>query len=157
MAIVISDVSNALKKVILPYIQDNYTKNHLLLDQIRKDADVQFLNNNFYAPVRSSRHGGGGNLANDGSKLVSSKSSIGQPYIGVKIITGTFDISKLTLDATKTKEGAVENQLSFQAKTLTSDFSKDLNRQYYSDGLGVLSQVSSSAAATSVVLMLPNA
>ena len=128
-----------------------------MLDQIKKDADVQFINNNFYAPVRSSRHGGVVNLANDGSKLVSSKSSIGQPYVGVKIITGTFDISKLTLDATKTKEGAVENQLAFQARTLTSDFSKDLNRQYHSDGLGVVAQVSSTAAAAVVVTMLPNA
>lgn len=157
MAIILSNVSNALKKVILPYIQDNYTKAHPLLDQIRRDADVTFINNNFYAPVRSSRHGGIVNLANDGSKLVSSKASIGLPYVGVKIITGTFDISKLTLDATKTKEGAVENQLSFQAKTLTSDFSKDLNRQYYSDGLGVVSQVSSSADTTVWVGMLPDA
>lgn len=115
------------------------------------------MNDYFYAPVRTSRHGGIVNLANDGNALVSGKASLGQAYVGVKIITGTFDISKLTLDATRTSKGAVENQLTFQASTLASDFAKAVNRQYYSDGYGVVCQTRSSAAATTLVVELPNA
>lgn len=157
MAVLISNVSNALEKVIQPYIQDNFNKMTPLLDQIKRHSDVEFFNNNFYAPVRTSRHSGLSGLANDGNTLRSGSSAIGQASVGVKILTGTFDISKLTLDATKNRKGAVENQLTFQARTLLDDFSKDVNRQYYSDGVGVISEVASSAGAGTMTVQVPSA
>ena len=156
MAILLSNVSNALQKVIQPYIQDNYNKLTPLMDQIKKHSDVNFINDTFYAPVRTSRHSGIVNLANDGSTLRSGSSSIGQASVGVKILTGTFDISKLTLDATKTQKGAVESILSQQARTLLNDFSKDANRQYFSDGVGVLAQVASSVGAGTLTVTYPD-
>lgn len=146
MSILLSNVTNALQKVIMPYIQDNFPKQTILMDQIKRNQGVTFMNDTFYAPIRTSRHGGVTNLANDGNSLVSGKSSIGQASIGVKIITGTFDISKLTMDATATNKGAVENQLTWQASTLGSDFARDINRQYFSDGVGVLAQVATSGS-----------
>lgn len=156
MAIQLSNVSNALETILLPYIRDNFDKSTILLDQIKKNSTTNFLNNNFYAPIRTSRHGGITNLADDGNTLVSGSSSIGQASIGVKILTGTFDISKLVMDATKTRKGAVEDQLAFQARTLSSDFSKDVNRQMFSDGVGVVAQVSGSVGAGTMSVMLPN-
>lgn len=157
MAIELSNVSNALHKVILPYIQDNFNKQTILLDQLKRNTGVTFMNDYFYAPIRSSRHGGVTNLADDGNVLVSGKASIGQASVGVKIITGTFDISKLTLDATKSGKGAVENQLTFQASTLASDFAKAVNRQYYSDGYGIVAQTLGSVNTTTISMELPNA
>lgn len=157
MAIQLSDVSNALQKVIMPFIQDNFNKQTILLDQLKRNQGVTFMNDYFYAPIRTSRHGGITNLADDGNTLVSGKSSIGQANIPVKILTGTFDISKLTMDATKTAKGAVENQLTFQATTLASDFAKDVNRQYFSDGSGIISQVAGSVGSGTMSLMLPDA
>jgi hypothetical protein len=156
MAVQLNNVTNALQKVIMPYIRDNFNKQTILLDQVKRNSQVTFMNDNFYAPIRTSRHGGVVNLANDGNSTVTSKSSIGQASVGVKILTGTFDITKLTIDATKTTKGAVENQLTFQARTLASDFAKNVNRQYYSDGLGVLSQVAGSVNSTTISVMLPD-
>ncbi|MEK9207797.1 MAG: hypothetical protein AAB922_04895, partial [Patescibacteria group bacterium] len=156
MAVLLSNVTNALQKVIMPFIQDNFNKQTILLDQLKRNQGVTFMNDNFYAPVRTSRHGGITNLANDGNSLVSSKSSIGQANVGVKILTGTFDISKLTLDATKSSKGAVENQLTFQARTLSDDFAKNVNRQFYSDGIGAVSQVAGSVGAGTMSLKVPN-
>ena len=152
----LTNVSNALEKVIQPFIQDNFDKSTQLLDQLKRNDNVEFFNDNFYAPIRTSRHGGVTNLADDGNSLVSGKASIGQANVGVKILTGTFDISKLVLDATKTRKGAVENQLTFQAKTLANDFSKDVNRQYYSDGVGVLAQVAASSGAGTMTVTIPD-
>ena len=154
MAILLSDVNNALKKVLLPYIQDNFDKEHLLLDNIKR-GDVTFINNTFYAPVRTSRHGGVTNLANDGSTLVNGSSSIGQASVNTKIVTGTFDISDLVIKATKSKEGAVESLLTQQASTLADDFAKGLNRQYYSDGVGVVAMVAGSTSATVMTVSYP--
>lgn len=156
MAVTLSGVSNALQKVLLPYIQDNFDKEHLLLDNIKRNQGVQFLNNTFYAPIRTSRHGGVTNLADDGSTLVSGSSAIGQASVNTKILTGTFDISDLVIKATASKEGAVESLLGFQAKTLASDFAKNINRQYYSDGVGVVAQVAGSTSATVFTVVYPN-
>ena len=156
MAIQLSNVTNALQKVIMPFIQDNFNTKTILLDQVKRNKGVTFMNNKFYAPVRSSRHGGVTNLADDGNALVSSKASISQGTVDVKIVTGTFDITKLTLDATKTTKGAVENQLTFQARSLSDDFAKSVNRQYFSDGVGVVSQVASSVGEGTMSLALPD-
>lgn len=157
MAIQLSNVSNALTKVLLPYIQDNFSTATPLLSNLKRNDGVTFMNDNFYAPVRTSRHGGVVNLANDGNSLTTSKASIGQASVGVKIVTGTFDISKLVLDATRTAKGAVEDQLSFQAKTLASDFAKSVNRQYFSDGYGVLAEVIGSVGVATASIQLPSA
>lgn len=157
MAIQLSDVSNALQKVIMPFIQDNLPKQTILLDQIKRNQGVTFMNDTFYAPIRTSRHGGIVNLANDGNSLLSGKSSIGQASVGVKILTGTFDITKLAMDATKTSKGAVENQLVFQAKSLATDFSRSINRQYYSDGVGVVSESAGSTGAGTFTVRAPSA
>lgn len=157
MAVTLTNVSNALQKVLLPYIRDNFDKEHVLLDNIKRNDGVQFLNDTFYAPIRTSRHGGVANLANDGSTLVSGSSSIGQASVNTKILTGTFDISDLVIKATASKEGAVESLLGFQAKTLSSDFAKNVNRQYHSDGVGVVAQVAGSTSATVFTVKYPDA
>ena len=76
MAIQLSNVTNALQKVIMPFIQDNFNKQTILLDQVKRNSGVTFMNDNFYAPIRTSRHGGVTNLADDGNTLVSGKSSM---------------------------------------------------------------------------------
>jgi hypothetical protein len=157
MAIAISDVSNALQKVLMPYIRDNFDKKTILLDQLKRNSDVTFMNDYFYAPIRSSRNTGVVNLANDSTKLRSGKSSLSQASVATKILTGTFDISKLTIDATKSAKGAVESQLTFQAKMLASDFAKGVNRQMYSDGVGVVSEVAGSSGTATFTVCAPTA
>jgi hypothetical protein len=44
MAIQLSDVSNALQKVIMPFIQDNFNKQTILLDQLKRKHGVSFMN-----------------------------------------------------------------------------------------------------------------
>jgi len=148
MTLILSDVTNTLQKVIMPFIQDNFPKQTILLDQVKRNKGVTFMNDYFYAPLRTTRHGGVGFLSDDNNKLMTGKTEFGQARTGVKILTGTFDISKLTIDATKTAKGAVENQLSFQATTLASDFARSINRQYFGYGVGALCQAAGSTSAT---------
>lgn len=155
MALILSQVTDTLQKVIAPYVRDNFPKETILLDKVRGNSEVEFMNDNFYVPLRTSRHGGVHNLANDGSKLVTGKASFDQASVGVKILTGTFDISKLAIDATKSRKGAVVNQLTYQAETLAKDFARNVNRQLYQDGSGVIAEVAGSAATAAVPVVVP--
>ena len=140
-AIQIADYSNALKTVLLPYIRDNFPTQKILLNQFQRNSGVAFMNNKFYVPLRSTRHSGVNNLANDGDTTLSGTIGVAQAVGTVKIITGVFDISQLAIDATATQQGAVESALTFAAKALSSDFGRSLNRQSYSDGSGIVAQV----------------
>jgi len=147
MAFVLSDFSNALHNILLPYIKDNFPKQTVLLDQLKRNSGVTFMNNNFYAPVRTTRHGGVSNLATDGDSTISGTAGVGQASVGVKIITGAFDISKLAIDATKSSRSAVESALTFQATSLASDFARHVNRQFYGDGSGIIGEIIGSVGA----------
>lgn len=150
MAFLLSDVTNALHNILLPYVRDNFPKQTILLDQMKRNAGVTFMNNKFYAPLRSTRHGGVTNLANDSSSTVSGTAGLSQANVSVKIMTGAFDISKLALDATKSSQSAVVNALTYQAEALASDFARSANRQLFGDGSGIVAQVLASSGSVGV-------
>lgn len=152
----LSNFSAALKEVLLPYVQDNYTDKKPLLDQIKMDSDVEFINDTFYAPVRTSRHGGIVALNSDSSKLRTGNAGVSQASVNSQNLTATFDITLKAVLASQNKKGAVVSDLTFQAESLTKDFAKDLNRQYYSDGYGVIGQVGGSVGAGTLGLVAPN-
>jgi hypothetical protein len=156
MAFTLGNFSNALQVILLPYIRDNFPKATILLDQMKRNAGVQQMNNNFYAPLRNSRHGGVANLASDGNTTVSGTAGVSQASVGVKIFTGVFDITKLAIDASKSTKLAVTPALQFEAESLASDFARSVNRQMYSDGVGVIAQVQV-AGTTGIKLMVPDA
>ena len=95
MAVGIADVQATLKKIIQPYVSSNLPVGNVVLSQLERDSDVTVMNDNFYVPVRSSYHGGIANLATDKSSTRSGSSAKVQASIGVKIVTGQFDITQL--------------------------------------------------------------
>lgn len=142
MAMLLTNAASALKEILLPYIQNNFPKQTILLDQMKKDGGSNFINDEFDVPIWTTRHGGIANLANDGNNVISSSGRrISRGTVPVKIVSGAFDISKLTIDASKNSQGAVESMLSAQAETLSVDFARHLNRQFYQDGIGIVSMV----------------
>src|SRR5258708_7488545 len=148
MAFLLADVSNALHNILLPYVRDNFPSQTILLDQMKRNSGVTFMNNKFYAPMRSTRHGGVTNLANDGDTTLSGTAGLAQANVSVKIMSGAFDISKLAIDATKSSQSAVTAALTFQAKALATDFARSANRQLYGDGSGIVAQVGGSLTGT---------
>lgn len=158
MAQTLSLYTSALKEILLPYIQDNLPMETILLDQMKRDGGQEFINDEFLFPLRTSRHGGVANLANDGNNVVSSSGArTSRGTVVPKRITGAFEISDMTLRASRNSQGAVESGLDFQTESLTSDFGRHINRQLYSDGVGVVTQVLGSVSGTQVSVTYPDA
>src|SRR3990167_14687 len=142
MPMLLSNASSALKEILLPFIQNNFPKQTILLDTLKRNSNINYINDEFVASLWTSRHGGVSNLADDGNNVLSSSGRrLTRGTVPVESVTGAFDISKLTIDATKTSKGAVADMLAAQGTTLASDFGRHLNRQFYGDGVGVVSQV----------------
>lgn len=158
-AFAMGDYDSAFQKVIQPYIQDNVPKEAKLLQVLKTNDSVQLFNNNFYFGVRSNRHGGVVNLANDKAKLRTGSAPTTQGTVGQKLMTATFDISDVVKKASTGDKLAVENALDFQMRSIKNDFVKTVNRQYFSDGVGVLAQVptSGSVGAGTLAVIYPDA
>ena len=140
--LLLSDVTATLREITLPYVQDNFPKEAILLDKMKRGADMEIMNDEFLVPVYTTRHGGVAALADDGNNVVSSGGrNTSRATVPVEIITGALNISKLTIDASKNSTLAVQNNLTAQTETLTKDFARQVNRQLYNDGVGVVSMV----------------
>lgn len=153
----LGDYNAALRQVILPYIQDNVPTQTKLLQVLKKNDNVRFFNNAFYFPVRTQKHGGVTTLATDKSSVVTGNAPTTQGSITPKYLAATFDISDVVRSASASDKGAVESAMTFQTRTLTEDFSKNVNRQFWSDGVGVTAQVSGSLSGTTFSIIYPNA
>ena len=140
--LLLTDITATLKEVLLPYVQDNFPKRTVLLDQFKRDAETLVMNDEFMVPVYTTRHGGVANLSNDGGSVISSGGrNTSRGTMAVEIVTGALDISKLAIDASKSNALAVQNTLQAQTEKLTNDFARHVNRQLYGDGSGVVSKV----------------
>mgnify|MGYP001570902754 FL=1 len=140
--LLLSDVTATLKDVLLPYVRDNFPKKTVLLDQFKRDSETMVMNDEFLAPIYTTRHGGVANLANDGGTVISSGGrDTSRATVSVEIITGALNVSKLVLDSSKSNSLAVQNNLQAQAEKLSSDFARHVNRQLYGGGDGVVSKV----------------
>lgn len=149
-ALGLGDYTAAYRKLMLDYIQDNVPNEVPLLKVMRRDATYNAMNDTFYAPVRTSRHGGVGNLPNDKATLLTGNSSNSLASVTPKILTGTFDISDVAKKASAGDKKAVASALTQQTTSLSSDFSKNVERQLFSDGVGVVAQVPASGGSVGV-------
>lgn len=155
----IGNYSAALRQVIQPYIQNNIPKQIKLMQTLKTNDNVQIFNNNFYVAIRSNRHGGVTNLANDKSKLNTGSSPITQGTVTPRYVTATFDISDVLMKSSAGDKLAVENAMTFQMNALVDDFSKQVNRQWFSDGAGVIGMTPESGGSlsgTSLQVQYPN-
>lgn len=155
----IADYSAGFEKIIQPYIQNNIPNQTRLLKVLKTNDNVEIFNNNFFVTIRSGRHGGVQTLANDKSKLNSGGAPLSQGSIAPVYLAGVFDISDVIIKASRTRKQALQSDLQFQAQALVDDFSKQANRQYFSDGAGVIAMVNESngsVGAGTVQIQYPN-
>ena len=138
----IGDITATLKEVLLPYVRDNFPKKTVLLDQMKRDSETLVMNDEFIVPVYTTRHGGVANLADDSNSVISSGGrNTSRATVSVEIVTGALDISKLAIDASKSSALAVQDTLQSQTERLSDDFARQVNRQLYGGGDGVVSMV----------------
>ena len=138
----LGDYTSVLKDILLPYVRDNFPKKTILLDQVKRDAGLHMMNDEFIFPLYTTRHGGIAALADDNNLVTKSGGrDTSRGTVAVKRLYAALDISKLTIDASRNNTLAVEGALEGQTKRLTADFARTVNRQLYSDGVGVVSMV----------------
>lgn len=150
----LTNISNVLKKVIAPAIQEVLPKETIWYDMLKTNAGVTpMANNTFYVSIRSGRHSGIAGIA-EGATLPSGKPAFSQANVSAKWIFGTFDITDQVIESAKNSSGTLVNYLMEQTKALKVDFARELNRMFWGDGNGYLCKVAAGDATTGTTLTL---
>ncbi len=155
-AVTQADYAGGLKEVLQTYISDNIPSEAKLMSVLKKNDNVQFINDEFITPIRSSRSSGVVNLAGVNNKIRTGSSAITRGTVSPKTLTATFDLNDVVVKSSQNNKGAVEAVLGFQTKAMKKDFGKNINRQFFSDGYGVVGQVSGSVGAGTLSVIYPN-
>lgn len=155
-AMSLSDYAAGLREVVQPYFSDNVPSQVKLLKVLKKNDNVQIMNDEFIAPIRTGRNSGVANLNGANAKLRSGFATSTRGTVSPKILTATFDINDVAIKGSKGDKQAIVSALKFQADSMMKDFSKNVNRQYFSDGYGVVGQVSGSVGAGTLSVIYPD-
>jgi len=146
-------VSDILKKAIAPAVYDQFTSKALLYQIARKNVGItQQVNDKFYFPVRVQRSGGVIALP-DRKNLQHGDPKFTQGVVSVKLITGSFEITKKAL-AVK-DAGSVVPILTRLSQDLTKDLIVDVNRQLFGTGDAVIGKVSGATTDSTEVTIIP--
>lgn len=150
----LSNISNVLKKVIAPAIQEVLPQETIWFDMLKTNAGVTpMANNTFYISIRSGRHSGIASVA-EGATLPSGKPQWSQANVSAKYVFGTFDITDQVIESAKSSVGSLVNYLMENTKSLKVDFARELNRIFWGAGDEKLALVAAGDAGTGTTLTL---
>lgn len=172
MALVLSNVTPVLKKLIIGNVRENVKRNALVWylaggsipqdsretpyqKPVRLNSEViDWTNNAATIPLRLRRHYGIFGVTESNNNLVTADGvPLNAATVSAKYITGTFRISMQSM-MVKEGTGASIAPLKTQVRALTTDYIHDLNRQFFGDGSGAIARVASNTAGNSTTLTL---
>lgn len=148
----LTNISNILKKVIAPAIEDVLPKKTIFYDMLQKNRGVTPMGNNtFYITLRTGRHSGIAAIA-EGATLPSGKPAYSQANVSAKYVFGTFDITDQVLESAKSNVGALVNYMTQQTQDLKDDFAKELNRIFFGDGAEKIALANASTTSATLTV-----
>ena len=146
--IMTSAIGELLKKNIAPTIEPQFNEDSYMLSNIPKNKRSGFKNNTIYLDLRRSRNESIASIAAATTSLPTAGSQKrSQASVNDTYTFGTFQLDMRTLAHAEGNEDSIVNILTEETEGLRKDMAKDLNRQLFGDGTGVLAVVASNSAA----------
>ena len=126
-----------LKEDYLDPIRDVLNSKTLLLHRLQRNSeDIRGLE--AYIPLNKSRNEGVGSRAENGTLPTAGQQGYDKARFGMKYHYGRIQISGPTIEAAATDEGAFTRAVDSESRGLVRDVLKDINRQLFGNGEGVL-------------------
>lgn len=146
----LSAISDILKKVIAPTIQNVLFKETILLDQIKKNSGVTPMGKDFYVSIRIGQHSGIYQIAENGT-VRKGQAKYDQAKIACKYAFGSFELTDQAIEASNNNTKALANILTENSIGLKEDLAKDLNRVFHGYGNGQLCLVNATTGLQTTI------
>jgi hypothetical protein len=147
-----------LKDLYVGPIVEMLNNKTYMLDQIQRDvSSIDHTGRRAIIPLHTNRNRGRGSIAESGTLPTAGVQSYADAIVSIRYHTYGIQISDQAIEATKRSEGAFLNLLDAETKGVARDMKKDINRQVYGVGTGLLGNVTSAAdAASKTTLTMTN-
>jgi hypothetical protein len=135
-----------------PIIEELNQKTYLL-DQIERDSDhVDHTGRRAVVPVHKNRNRGRGSTADAGTLPGAGQQQWMDAIIAIRYNYYAIEVSDGSIEASASNDGAFISVLEAETKGVAVDMRKDLNRQAFGTGNGLLGNCGVTAGSTTVVM-----
>ena len=149
-AAILSNYSYILKTFYLPAIREQINNATVLLNRLKRNTE-DVAGKNATIAVHTGRNLGTIALPDGGLLPDAGYQKVVETIVPMKYNYGRITVSGPTIKATRTEKGAFAKAIDYEMKGLIKDVSKDLNRQLWGSGYGILGRWQSGASTAQVI------
>lgn len=143
-----------LKDLYVGPIVETLNQKTYLLDQIERDVDhIDFGGRQAKVPVRTGRNVGRGSRSDNSDLPVAGRQQLNDAEITMRYHYIGIELTDPTIEATKKSETAFISAVRLETEGAADDLRKDLNRQAFGTGDGLLANVAAAANNTTGVTL----
>jgi len=140
-----------LKDLYVGPIVEQLNNKTYMLDQIERDSDsIDHTGRRAVIPVHTNRNRGRGSRGSNSTLPTAGKQSWQDAIANIRYHYYAIEVDDPAIAATRNNEGAFINVLDAETKGVAQDMRKDINRQVFGTGDGVLSTLRASSTSTTV-------
>ena len=141
-----------LKDLYVGPIVEQLNYKTYMLDQIERDSDhIDHTGRRAVVPVHKNRNRGRVSIGDGGTLPTAGRQDWLDAYVAIRYHAYGISLTDQSIEATKRNEGAFINLLDAETQGVAKDMRKDLNRQVFGTGDGVLAYAVSNASAVVTV------
>ena len=123
-----------------------------MLDQIDRDSDhVDFTGRRAIVPLHTLGNRKRGSIPDGGTLPTPGYQTFADAIVGIKYHAQGLSLTDQAIRQATKNEGAFVNLLDEETKRLAQDFKKDINRQVFGDGTGILAAVTAGGTGIATV------
>jgi len=147
----ITTLSNILKEYYLPPVVEQLNNEVLLLSRLESRSQ-ELYGKAAFVPLHTSRSGGVGARAELGTLPTAGNQSYQRAQYDLKYLYGTVQVSGPSMAKTASEAGAFLKSLQSELDGIRNDLKKDVARQVYGTGDGVIATVAAGSTGTVINL-----
>lgn len=137
-----------LKDLYVGPVVEQINQKTYMLDKIERDSDhIDHTGRRAVVPVHTARNRGRGSRGDNSALPLAGSQTYADAIIAIRYHYYGMEISDPAIEASTSNEGAFLNLLESETKGVARDMRKDINRQVYGDGTGLLATVTGTPAA----------
>jgi len=146
MAQTLANADAIMKDLYVGPIIEELNQRTYLIDQIERDTDhVDHTGRRAIIPVHKNRNRGRGSTGDAGVLPTAGQQAYLDAIVNIRYHYYGIDVSDASIQASSSNDGAFLSTLEAETKGVAVDMRKDINRQAFGDGTGLLGNVTSAS------------
>lgn len=145
----LSNADAILKDLYVGPVVEQLNNKTYMLDQIERDSEhIDLYGRRAIIPLHTNRNRGRGSRAETGTLPSAGRQAYQDAIVHIKGHFSAIEVTDQAIKASQSNEGAFINILDAESKGCAEDLRKDINRQVFGEGTGILAGVSETAEGT---------